>query len=352
MNATHDIHTPDAHASSHGDRTPTEHCVQLSVLDPLRPLPIVMVPTTRELDPVEWASRQRDFIQAELFKHGAILFRGFPLTTPRDFEAFAEAMSPGLYGRYGDLPKKEEGNNIYQSTPYPKQQMILFHNESSHLACWPRRQWFFCELPSLSGGGTPLVDVREVARRLPPALADRLEQKGLLYIRTFNEDFDVDWREFFKTDDRADVEAQCRASGTAFKWFGDGTLQTLTHCHAITRHPVTCERIFFNQVQLHHPSSLGPVLRKDLEELFGTDKLPRNVVYGDGSPIEDSAMALIGELYESCAVRFAWQRGDVIMLDNMLVAHARDPYTGPRKIVVAMGQMFNRSELPILASAN
>jgi len=35
----------------------------------------------------------------------------------------------------------------------------------------------------------------------------------------------------------------------------------------------------------------------------------------------------------------------VILLDNMLIAHARDPYEGPRKIVVAMGDMVERASL-------
>ncbi len=56
-------------------------------------------------------------------------------------------------------------------------------------------------------------------------------------------------------------------------------------------------------------------------------------------------MALIGQAYEDCAVRFDWRQGDVIMLDNMLAAHARDPFEGPRKIVVAMGAMFDRAAL-------
>ena len=56
----------------------------------------------------------------------------------------------------------------------------------------------------------------------------------------------------------------------------------------------------------------------------------------------------IGRVYEACAVRFAWQKGDVVMLDNMLVAHARDPFEGERKICVAMGQMMRREELDAL----
>lgn len=321
-------------------------------LSEVNQLPLMIEAPGPEVDPHAWATTNRDAIDQALTRCGAVLFRGFALHSPAHFEAFAEALSPGLHGQYGDLPKNDGGNNIYHSTPYPEKQMILFHNESSHLPSWPRRQWFFCETPSPVGGATPLVDIREMVRRMPPELADLFERKGLLYIRTFDRDLDVSWQDFFKTQDRAIVEARCRASGVDFAWLDGGELlQTRTLCHAIVRHPDTGERVFFNQIQLHHPSCLGQALREDLIDLVGEDRLPRNVLYGDGSVIDDDTVALIGRLYEACAVRPRWQKGDVVMVDNMLVAHARDPFEGPRKIVVAMGRMMSRSELPPLPSS-
>ncbi|WP_317925052.1 non-ribosomal peptide synthetase [Cupriavidus sp. TA19] len=317
----------------------------------LRPLragevfPIVIEPAVPGLDPVAWAARSRELVAATLHRHAGIVFRGFDLPNPQAFEAFAEAMHPGLYGSYGDLPKKEGGRNTYRSTPYPERQMILYHNESAHLERWPRKQWFFCELPSAVGGATPIVDCRELLRRLPPALAEEFARKQLMYVRTFTPRLDVDWRDFYKTDDRAEVEARCRAAGIDCRWLDGDVLQTRTVCPAIVGHPVTGERSFFNQVQLHHVSCLGADVREDLLEMVGLERMPRHVMFGDGTPIPDEAMALIGELYEACAVRFDWQRGDVVMLDNMLAAHARDPYEGPRKIVVAMGDMFDRAQL-------
>lgn len=296
-------------------------------------------------DAVAWATESRAAIEANLYRYGALLFRGFGLASPAQFEAFAEAMSSGLHGTYGDLPKKEGGKKIYRSTPYPERQMILYHNESSHLASWPRKQWFYCELPSITGGATPIVDGRRMLRELPADLVAAFERKALMYIRTFSEDVDVPWQDFFKTDDRAEVEAHCRADGTEFQWFGDSVLQTRNRCPAVTRHPQTGERAFFNQVQLHHPYCLGKDIREGLLELVGEEMLPRNVRYGDGSLIEDEVMELLGRTYEACAVRFDWKQGDVILLDNMLVAHARDPYTGPRKIAVAMSEMFSRTDL-------
>ncbi|WP_339413595.1 amino acid adenylation domain-containing protein [Pseudomonas sp. EA_35y_Pfl2_R5] len=310
-----------------------------------RDFPLLIEPAVADLDPVGWARSSRDLIDTLLCRHAGLLFRGFALNSAQDFEAFAEAIHPGLFGGYGDLPKKEGGRNIYRSTPYPEREMILFHNESSHLPRAPRKQWFFCEQPSPVGGATPIVDCRELYRRLPQSLADTFERKGLLYVRTFTKRLDVSWQEFFKTDDRAEVEAQCRASDTEFVWLANDELQTRTRCPAVIRHPLSGERSFFNQVQLHHVHCLEPEVREDLLGMVGLERMPRHVYFGDGSPIDDEVMALLGRLYEECAVRFDWQRGDVVMLDNLLAAHARDPYEGPRKIVVAMGDLHQPAQL-------
>lgn len=323
--------------------------VRSSFLAPAREFPLVLEAAGSDLDAVVWARDQREFIETALRRHGAILFRNFGLQTPREFEAFAEALEPRLHGTYGDLPKKEGGRNTYRSTPYPERQMILYHNESSHMDRWPGKQWFFCEVPSRVGGATPIVDGREMLRRLPPALVEEFERKALLYVRTFIPRLDVSWQEFFKTDSRSEVELRLATAGIEWRWVDDHTLQTRTRCPAVIKHPHTGERVFFNQVQLHHVSCLEPDAREDLLSLVGAENMPRQVLYGDGTAISDEDMATIGQAYEACAVRFEWRQGDVVMLDNMLAAHARDPYEEPRKIVVAMGDMYDHT---MLAAAN
>ncbi len=307
--------------------------------------PLLIEPNDPGLDLVSWVQANRADIEAKLSRHAGLLFRGFAMHDIHAFEAFAEAVQPGLYGKYGDLPKKEGGKNTYRSTPYPENKMILFHNESSHQDTWPRKQLFFCEQPSPVGGATPVVDCRLMYQRMPEAVRDQFERKGLLYVRTFASNLDVSWQHFFKTDDRREVEARCSAAGIQWTWFDNDELQIRTPCPAIIRHPVTGEKTFFNQVQLHHIHCLDPDVREDLLALFGAERMPRHVYYGDGTPIDDATMALVGELYEACAVRFDWRKGDVILLDNMLAAHARDPFEGPRKIVVAMGEMIERRTL-------
>ncbi|MBB3059228.1 non-ribosomal peptide synthetase [Microbulbifer rhizosphaerae] len=307
--------------------------------------PLLVENRDPDLDPAVWAAANRERVEQWLGHHGGLLFRGFHLPTAVDFERFCRALYPELYGQYGDLPKKEVGERIYRSTPYPADRMILFHNESAHQHRWPRRQWFYCELPAAVGGATPVVDCRQLYRALPGWLRDKLQRKQLLYIRNFDGRIDVSWQHFFKTDSREVVETICREGGIRFHWGEGDSLHTRQRGPAVIRHPVTGELSFFNQIQLYHPAFLDDDVRAQLLAAGGEERLPRHVCYGDGEPLEPEAIALISDAYERFAVRFDWRRGDVVMLDNMLAAHARDPFEGERRIAVAMGDLYRRDEV-------
>jgi alpha-ketoglutarate-dependent taurine dioxygenase len=302
-------------------------------------------PAVDDLDPFEWAEAHREDLIAQLRELGALRFRGFDLPTVADFERFATILCPDLFSEYGDLPKEGSSDKVYHSTPYPADKWILFHNESSHMHRWPLRQFFYSVCVAAEGGETPLLDCREVRRELDPAIVDRLREREVMYVRNFRPGFDVPWQDFFRTDDRSAVEEYCRRAGIELEWKDDGGLRTRQRALAVARHPESGEEVFFNQLQLHHPACLEPEVRESLTALFGPEELPRNVLYGDGEPIESSILDEITGLYDELAVVSPWQEGDVVMVDNMLTAHARKPFSGDRKIVVAMGELVTRAEV-------
>jgi hypothetical protein len=203
---------------------------------------------------------------------------------------------------------------------------------------------FFSVIVAREGGATPIMDNRRVVNEMDPDVLEKFDRLGLRYTRNFVEGIDVNWRQFFQTDNKAEVEGICRDAGIDFEWAENDGLHTSTFCKAVRTHPVTGERMFFNQVQLHHVSCLDKSTRESITSLFG-DNPPRNVYYGDGSVIEDETMAYLGELYEKLAIRGQWHQGDMIVLDNMLTSHARDPFVGERKIAVAMSRMTGDKEL-------
>ena len=343
----------DAHAKLGQFRNARRRGVDLSqvrtikteLLAPNLKLPLVITPDSTDIDLVEWAGENREFIEARLLDHGAILFRGFAINSVPEFESFANAVCPDLFADYGDLPRAEMGGKVYGSTPYPEEERILFHNESSHMHRWPMLIWFYCVEAAQRGGETPVVDCRQVYRELEPSIRDRFERLGLMYVRNFTNGLDVSWQKFFQTDNRAQVEAYCRKAAIEFEWKDDNGLRIRQLCPAVVHHPQINEPVFFNQIQLHHIASLPASVRHSLSSIVDEEDFPRNVYYGDGSPIEDSVIQYLTELYDRLAVSFTWQERDVLMLNNMLVAHSRNPFNGPRKIVVALGAMVNQSEV-------
>jgi alpha-ketoglutarate-dependent taurine dioxygenase len=310
-------------------------------------LPLVIQPALAGVNLMSWAEHNRAYIRTELARHGALLFRNFPIDSPAKFEAFASAVSEDgtLFDEYGDLPREKPGGKVYESTPYPANMPILFHNESSHTHRWPMKIFFYCVKPAEKQGATPLLDCRKTYRMIDPAIIQRMTEKKLLYVRNFISGLDVSWQQFFQTTDPKRVEEYCRRSSIDFTWKSENHLTTRQLCQAVARHPHTGEMLFFNQIQLHHISCLDPQARASMLSMFQEENLPRNVYYGDGTPIEDSVVAEISEIYQQQAVRFQWQAGDIVVLDNMMTAHARDPFEGTRKILVAMAEVVSQSDL-------
>ena len=324
---------------------PQGELIKTEPLYPGQPLPLVVRPAVANVNLADWAKGNRELVEQMLHRHGALLFRGFETETVEKFEQFATAICSDLFGEYGDLPREGVGGKVYGSTPYPSDKAILPHNESSHLHRWPLRIFFYCVKAAHEGGETPIIDCQKLYRILDPKIRERLSEKRLMYVRNYTDGLDVSWQTFFRTDSRAVVEDYCKAASIDFEWRENDVLRTRQIRPAVAQHPKTGDAVFFNQLQLHHISCLEPDVRDSLRATFREEDFPRNVYYGDGSPIEEDIIEEIREASRQSETRFPWQPGDILMLDNMLAAHGRRPYKGQRKIVVAMGEMITNRDI-------
>jgi alpha-ketoglutarate-dependent taurine dioxygenase len=307
-------------------------------------LPRVISPL-RERPFAELAAPMAACAEQELAARGAVLFRGFPVSGASDFQRFIQPLTPDLLDYdFGSTPRSRLHDRIYTSTEYPAHQHIPLHNEQAYTSEWPLKLWFHCQLPAEQGGNTPLADSREVLRLIPARIRDRFTAKRVMYVRNYGGGLDVPWQQVFGTSDRSAVERFCRRAGIACEWKAEGELRTRQVCQAVAAHPRTGELVWFNQAHLFHVSSVPPGARDALLAAFAEEDLPRHAFYGDGSAIEAALLDEIRDVYRRLTVEFSWQQGDVLLVDNMKVAHGRTPYRGARKILVAMAEPYRAGE--------
>jgi alpha-ketoglutarate-dependent taurine dioxygenase len=308
-------------------------------------LPLVIRPAIEGVNLVSWATQNRELIETELARHGAILFRGFASASYEQFEPFCRAASGELLEyRERSSPRSAVGGRVYSSTDYPPDQTIFLHNEHSYSLTFPLRLFFYCQTPAPEGGATPLADTRKVLARIDPQVRERFIEKRWMYVRNFGDGFGLDWPVVFQTTDKSAVEQYCRAAGIEVEWKSGNRLRTRQVRDAVIRHPRTGELAWFNHATFFHVSTLGPSIRQTLLTNFASEDLPNNSYYGDGTPIEPEVAEHLREAYLQELVAHPWESGDILLIDNVLTAHGRAPFAGPRKVLVAMAEPFSRAE--------
>jgi len=313
-------------------------------------LPLVFKPLYKDVSATEWASANREQVRAELLRHGAVLFHGFQLTTIAMFEELAKAISPDLM-QYGERssPRTHIARNVYTSTDHPPEQAILLHNEQSYTLNWPMKIFFCCLRAAQQGGRTPIADSRRMYKSLPHDVVERFANKGVMYIRNYIGGLSLSWQEAFQTADRAAVAEYCHANGIETQWIGD-QLRTRQVRPAVRAHPETGEMVWFNHALFFNVAGLEETSRRNLLAAVAEDDLPYQTRYGDGSPIESRVLDILRETYDRETVKFAWQDGDVLLVDNMLAAHGRETFSGERKVVVIMAEPFHSTSVGTAAS--
>lgn len=319
----------------------SETLVSSSYLEGTDQFPLVIKPAVEGVNVVSWATGAVAYLTRELERHGAILFRGFKVENADRFQQLARTLTPELLDyRERAAPRKEVAKNIYTSTEFPPSQHIPLHHEMSYSHNWPMKLWFYCHQAAQEGGATPITNDRVIIQRLNPQIREMLTRRKVMYTRNYGVGPDLTWQDVFQTSDKTKVEDYCREARMEFEWVSDNILRTHQVRPAVVRHPTNGEVIWFNHAHMFHVSNVEPSLRQSLLAEFKEECLPRNAYYGDGSPIEDSVLDEIRTLYQQSAVVFPWKEGDVLLLDNMLASHGRQSFVGPRRILVAMAELY------------
>ena len=299
--------------------------------------PILVQSLAPELMLAAWIGEHRDEVQSMLCDNGAVLFRGFDVRDAGAFRAGAQSISPHLI-QYGERssPRTQVADDVYTATDHPRDQPIVLHHEQSYTLNWPMKIMFFCECPATYRGRTPTAANRRVLDRLPSQMIERFAEKGVMYLRNYLPGISLSWQEAFQTDSKEKVEAHCKKNRIEAEWTNEGVLRTRQVRPAFRNHPITGETLFFNHALFFHVTSLPDRVKFDLLATISKESLPYNTYYGDGSPLEDETLESLRSAFDAETRAFDWQAGDVLVLDNMLVAHGREPFEGARRVLTVM----------------
>jgi hypothetical protein len=320
-----------------------------------RSYPLCIQPTSTDLGQdihaaTAWVAKHRPQLEASRADVGAILFRGFPVRTSSDFNAFLAAFPDYGHGYVGGTSQRGKvTGRVMESTVAPPDRVIPTRQEMAYSLSFPLKLAFFCEEPSPVGGGTPICDMRELTATMPRRLHNTVFSRGLRYWRHFRkadyatgvEELDIlhrTWQQAFQTDDKDPIERQILLMGSEFEWCDSGIIIS-NHTRGFVVHPVTGEDIWFNSIGGY---GFGEhVIGKRLADLYlqhyGPSRpLPFGVTYGDGESIDPKDIEPLYEVTEQIQVAIPWRKGDIYLLDNILMGHGRNTFSGDRKIRVSL----------------
>ena len=294
--------------------------------------------------------------QVEVF--GGVLLRGFDqLRDAGDFERVLTVLTPNLLDYVGgSSPRVAVRGRIMTATETPSNRSIPLHQEMSYTNSPPARIAFFCQTPASEGGETTLADMRRITARLDPEVRARFERRGAGWVvqrclsPVYNEAHPAirkPWTEVFNAADADTAEKIANEKGFYVEWIRGNYMKiTPRDVLPVTRtHPKTGSVVWFNQVNIFAPAAFLSWAEKDgvhdrvADIRAAMDNAPElldRVLHGDGTLVSEDDALHIQDVLESYSVPLVWERGDLVVLDNILTGHGRRPFSGERVILAGL----------------
>ncbi|MGV9679166.1 TauD/TfdA family dioxygenase [Nocardia sp. NPDC003482] len=300
--------------------------------------PVLHAPDTRAARSLlEWGHQNLSSLSTTLRDAGVVLLRGFHTPEPDTAQRILALLgAQPMDNVFWSTPRRHVRGHTFTATEYPPRQHIPLHSEMSYHRRRPRLLVFHALERAASGGQTTLADLDAVSADLA-ALSAELRTRQVTYVRTFHPGIDIPLATAFGTDDLSQITRIAADADMTLRRTSTGAPQLTHTAQGALTDAATTRPIWFNQLHLYHPARLPQPLRRNLRQLYSEHDLPRHAYYGDGEPIPDQTVEEITDAFTAHTIDIDWEPHDIAVIDNLRYAHGRRPFTGPRRVHVAMG---------------
>lgn len=226
-------------------------------------------------------------------------------------------------------------------------EMVIFADQRRHCTYeliflfnqvpeYPRKVFFYCEIEPAEGGETPILPSHLVYQRMEkewPEFVQKLLEHGLLYTRILGEGDDPSspigrgWQSTFLTKDRTEAEKRAASLGMRLEWLEDGVKTVSGPIPAVKTDELRQRRVWFNSMVAAYTGW----------EDARNDPL-KAVKFGDGTPLPKEAVMACLDILTEESVSIPWRHGDVLVLDNIAVQHARKSFAPPRRVLASLAK--------------
>lgn len=315
--------------------------------------------------------------------YGAILFRGFEVEDGNQFQEVLELLNIQLESAYhfGSAHRVRITDKVFTSSEAPPHTIIAPHNELNMVPVRPSVLALFCQVQPDLYGETPIINTEKLFNSLSPSLQHKIANFPQRFVRYVpNHLLEL----VFEGLSREEITKLLTEQKFDFDWEEDGSLNFACSYITLFSHPrtrrlcfclsiVDClvSREWYRNISQRYPLGkrlyynwLPASLYKEYQQRLttaatvvdGSQKRTSTLnayfvnAQGQSTTMTSREAKELGKAEWENASIFQWKQGDILVIDNLQVAHSRLNTGQKRKILTAFGNMCNIRDFQILDS--